>query len=150
NPSVNVVDLGTEFSMVADEAGATEVFVLKGAGETTARDASGNEGRPVVLREKQARRFALAGGSEVRGRGGKVEKFTRKGAFDHMARPANYVDWSFDEGAGDLASASVPGFAAKLSTTAESGLAGAHGAGRFQGALQLDGNVIARAAFPGI
>lgn len=151
NPSVNVVDLGTEFSMAADDAGATEVFVLKGKVETTARDASGNEARPVVLRERQARRFAQAGGSEVRDREAKMEKFMRKVAFERMVRPANYVHWSFDESSGDLAAASVPGFAAKLSTTAaESGLGGAHGAGRFQGALQLDGNLFARAAFPGI
>ncbi|MEZ0254443.1 MAG: LamG-like jellyroll fold domain-containing protein [Chthoniobacter sp.] len=150
NPSVNVVDLGTEFSMVADEAGATEVFVLKGSIETTARDASGNEARPVVLREKQARRFAQAGGSEVRDREAKMEKFMRKVAFERMSRPANYVHWSFDESAGDLASASASGFEAKLATTAPSGLAGAHGAGRFQGALQLDGSLFARATFPGI
>jgi ferric-dicitrate binding protein FerR (iron transport regulator) len=150
NPSVNVVDLGTEFSMVADEAGATEVFVLKGQVETTARDASGNEERPVVLREKQARRFAVGGGSEVRDREAKIEKFMRKVAFERLSRPANYVHWSFDESAGDLAAANVPGFEAKLSTTAESGLAAAHGPGRFQGALQLDGHLFARATFPAI
>jgi len=48
NPAVEVVDLGTEFSMVADANGATEVFVLKGSVEAAAagsRDA-------LVLREK--------------------------------------------------------------------------------------------------
>jgi len=150
NPSVNVVDLGTEFSMVADEAGATEVFVLKGAVETTARDAAGNEERPVVLREKQARRFAKAGGSEVRDREAKLEKFMRKVAFERMSRPANYVHWSFDETSGDLAAASIPGLEAKLQTSADSSLAEAHASGHLQGALQLDGRLFARAAFPGI
>ncbi|MDR3405617.1 MAG: FecR domain-containing protein [Chthoniobacter sp.] len=150
NPSVNVVDLGTEFSMVADEGGATEVFVLKGAVETTARDASGNEERPVVLREKQARRFARAGGSEVRDREAKIEKFMRKVAFERMTRPANYVHWSFDETSGDLAAASVPGLEAKLQTSADASLADAHASGHLQRALQLDGRIFARAAFPGI
>ncbi|MEP6673048.1 MAG: LamG-like jellyroll fold domain-containing protein [Chthoniobacter sp.] len=150
NPSVNVVDLGTEFSMVADENGATEVFVLKGAVETTARDAAGHEERPVVLREKQARRFAHAGGSEVRDREAKLEKFMRKVAFERMARPANYVHWTFDETSGDLAAASIPGLEAKLQTSADSTLAAAHAGGHLQGALQLDGRLFARAAFPGI
>jgi ferric-dicitrate binding protein FerR (iron transport regulator) len=150
NASVDVVDLGTEFSMAADEAGVTEVFVLKGAVETTARDVSGREERPVVLREKQARRFARAGGSEVRDREAKLERFMRKVAFERAANPANYVHWSFDETAGDLAAANVPGFAAKLEADADSTLASAHAGGHFQRALQFDGRLFARAAFPGI
>jgi len=150
NASVNVVDLGTEFSMVADGSEATEVFVLKGAVETTARDASGNEARPVVLREKQARRFAHGAGSEVGDREAKIERFTRKVAFERMARPANYVHWSFNESAGNLAAASMPGLEARLVAASEGGLAEAHSAGRVQGALRLDGSLFARAAVPGI
>lgn len=136
--------------MVADEGGATEVFVLKGSVETTARDAAGNEERPEVLRDKQARRFARAGGSEVRDREAKIERFMRKVAFERMSRPVNYVHWSFDEPAGDVAAASVPGFEAKLETSSAAGLAGARGAGRVRGALELDGQIFASAAFPGI
>jgi ferric-dicitrate binding protein FerR (iron transport regulator) len=150
NASVNVVDLGTEFSMVADDGGATEVFVFKGAVETTARDAAGHEERPVVLREKQARRFARAGGPEVRDREAKLEKLMRKVAFERLGRPANYVHWSFDETSGDLAAASVPGFAAQLEAPADLGFANAHASGHLQGALRLDGRLFARAAFPGI
>jgi len=150
NPSVNVVDLGTEFSMVADEGGATEVFVLKGAVETTARDAAGNEERPVVLKEKQARRFAHAGGSEVRDREAKLERFMRKVAFERMSRPVNYVHWSFDESAGDVAEASAAGFEAKLEAPSASDLLGVHSSGRVHGAWQLDGRSFARATFPGI
>jgi hypothetical protein len=148
NASVNVVDLGTEFSMVSDEGGATEVFVLKGAVETTARDATGNEQRPEVLREKQARRFAHAGGSEVRDREAKLEKFMRKVALERISRPASYIHWSFDEASGDLAAASVPGFEAKLEGSGDS--AEGHAGGKFQRALQLDGRLFARASFPGI
>src|SRR5581483_4946411 len=67
-----------------------------------------------------------------------------------MSRPANYVHWSFDETSGDLAAASIPGLEAKLQTSADSTLATAHASGHLQGALQLDGRLFARAAFPGI
>ena len=150
NPSVNVVDLGTEFSMVTDESGATEVFVLKGTVETTARDAAGNEQRPVVLSEKQARRFARAGGSEVHDREAKIEKLMHKVALVRMTQPVNYVHWSFDEAAGDVAAASVPGFEAKLETSSDFGLAEAHAGGHLQRALQFDGRLFAHADFPGI
>jgi len=149
NPSVNVVDLGTEFSMVADDAGATEVFVLKGAVETTALDNAGREARPVVLREKQARRFARAGGSEVRDRDSKFESLMRKVNFERFTRPVNYVHWSFNETAGELAAASIPGFEAKLEG-APDGLANAHAGGHLDRALRLDGELFARASFPGI
>jgi ferric-dicitrate binding protein FerR (iron transport regulator) len=149
NASVNVVDLGTEFSMVADENGATEVFVLKGAVEAASRDASGNEGRPVVLREKQARRFARAGASEVRDREAKLAKFMRKVALERSALAANYVHWSFDETTGSLAAASVPGREARLEA-ADDALAAAHITGHRAGGLRLDGQIFAKAAFPGI
>jgi ferric-dicitrate binding protein FerR (iron transport regulator) len=149
NASVNVVDLGTEFSMVADEAGATEVFVLKGAVETTAVDSAGNEAHPVVLREKQARRFARAGGADVRDRESKFERLMRKVALERFSRPVNYVHWSFDEATGDVAAASVPGFEAKLEGSAAN-LAGIHTGGRFEHALKFDGEVSAKAAFPGL
>jgi ferric-dicitrate binding protein FerR (iron transport regulator) len=149
NPSVNVVDLGTEFSMVADDAGTTEVFVLKGAVETTALDAAGREARPVVLREKQARRFARAGGDEVHDREAKIEKLMRKIALERFTRPVNYVHWSFDELAGNEAEASVPGFEARLEGN-DGDLAAAHMGGHVAQALNLDGRTIARASFPGL
>jgi ferric-dicitrate binding protein FerR (iron transport regulator) len=149
NPSVNVVDLGTEFSMVADEAGTTEVFVLKGSVETTALDATGHEARPVVLREKQARRFARAGGDEVRDREAKIERLMRKIALERFTRPVNYVHWSFDEVTGDEAEASVSGFEAKLEGS-DADLAAAHTGGHLAQALNLDGRTIAKASFPGI
>src|SRR5688572_26388509 len=42
NPAVEVVDLGTEFSVAASEDGVAEVFVLKGAVEVHPKDAKGN------------------------------------------------------------------------------------------------------------
>jgi ferric-dicitrate binding protein FerR (iron transport regulator) len=149
NASVNVVDLGTEFSMVADEHGATEVFVLKGAVEAAARDASGKESHPVVLREKQARRFARAGASEVGDREAKLARFMRKIALERSTLATNYVHWSFDETTGNLAGASVPGCEARFEA-ADDSIAAAHATGYRQGGLRLGGQHFAKAAFPGI
>ena len=39
NPAVQIVDLGTEFSMLAEKNGAAEVFVIEGSVEASGRDA---------------------------------------------------------------------------------------------------------------
>ena len=110
NVAVQVVDLGTEFSMTAGDDGAAEVFVLKGAVEVQPR----NAGHPQksVLREKQSRRFAKAGASEVRDSDAKFQRFARKIAMVRHAKPAGYARWRFDEGAGDVAAPEVNGFSA--------------------------------------
>ncbi len=154
NPSVEVTDLGTEFSMVADEGGATEVFVLKGEVEAAPRDAAGHAGESVVLRETQSRRFAVAGGSEVRDRDAKLARFMRKIALDRFTRPANYVHWSFDEEAGPALAQTIglaqDGFTAQLEPAGDALSAGTRTDGRWARALNLDGKVFAKAPFPGI
>lgn len=67
NPEVDVVDLGTDFSVVTDELGASEIFVHEGAVEVHPRQKKSTEPRRIkgVLREKEARRFARTGSSEV-------------------------------------------------------------------------------------
>ena len=154
NPSVEVTDLGTEFSMVADAGGATEVFVLKGVVEAAPRDAAGNAGETVVLRETQSRRFAVAGGTDVRDRDAKLAKLTRKVAIERFIRPANYVHWSFDEEAGPAKAETIgmaqDGFTAQLEPAGEALSAGTRTEGRWERALQLDGRTYAKAPFPGI
>jgi len=60
NPTVEVVDLGTEFTMIADKGGAAaEVLVLKG--EVEAAPKTPADQQPIVLREKESRRFATSG-----------------------------------------------------------------------------------------
>ena len=152
NPSVDVVDLGTEFSMVAETGGATEVFVLKGSIEASAHDSAGQAGAPMILRNRQARRFARGGVGEVADRDRKLEKFLRKIVMKRASSPAGYVQWSFDQSAGDHATARVVGVA--------QGDFGAHlfGSsntltlvpGKWGSALALDGRQFARASFPGI
>jgi len=154
NTSVEVVDLGTEFSMVADENGATEVFVLKGAVEAAPRDVAGRAGQAVLLRETQARRFATAGGSDVHDRDAKLAKFNRRIALDRFTRPANYVHWSFDEEAGPAQAETIglahDGFAAQFESASEAFPGGTRTDGRWRRALRLDGQRYAKAPFPGI
>ena len=145
NAAVEVVDLGTEFSMTAEEGGAAEVFVLKGAVEVQPRG-DGEQPRSV-LREKQARRFAKAGASDVRDGEKKFLRFAAKIAVERMAHPLNYVRWSFDEGAGEIA-----GAVSNAANDSEIRL-GKSGAswtkGRWGGALQFDGQQAVQAKLSG-
>ena len=59
NSTVEVVDIGTEFTMIADVGGtAADVLVLKG--EVEAAPKSTGDQQPFVLREKESRRFAAS------------------------------------------------------------------------------------------
>jgi ferric-dicitrate binding protein FerR (iron transport regulator) len=147
NPEVDVVDLGTEFTMVADAKGGTEVFVLQGAVEVAPRDATGRE--PLVLREQQARRFAKSGMSEVADREKKVDRFIGKISLERLTRPASYVRWSFDEAGGHTLRAETFGALREPIDLQMSGEA-ARVSGRWAQALPFDGTLGARATFPGI
>lgn len=142
NAAVEVVDLGTEFSMTAEEGGVAEVFVLKGAVEVQPRDQGGaSSGQPrSVLREKQARRFAKAGASDVRDRDKKFQRFTAKIAVERMAHPLNFTRWSFDEGAGDIAAAVSNGVTNSEIHIGKNGPGDSQWTqGRFGGALKFSG-----------
>ncbi len=140
NAEVEVVDLGTEFSMTADGGGATEVFVLKGAIEVQPRNGAKTK---TVMREKQSRRFAKLGGSEVRDSDAKFQRLARKVGIERLARPLNYMHWRFNETAGDLAAVETSGFPSQAMLLEPAG--GAHWAdGRWGKALALDGNTSAR------
>ena len=149
NPAVEVVDLGTEFTMVADAGGATEVLVLKGAVEAMSARDHANEA--LVLREKEARRFASSGVSELTDREQVFARFAQPVTLEREVQAASYVHWSFDEAAGDLLKADAIGlppgaFDARLENMAST----AHTEGRWRGALSFDGAMFARASFPGI
>lgn len=153
NPEVDVVDLGTEFTMVADAAGGTEVYVVEGAVEVASRTGGDRARDPVVLREKQARRFAKNGGSEASDRPQKIDWRVRKVALDRLTRPATYLHWSFDETSGAVAHASSASagpvtFDAHLVGDDGGALDQAWTTGRWQGALCLDGTFQAKAALP--
>ena len=63
NPSVEVVDLGTEFTMIADTTGSAEVLVSKGEVEAAPRTTG--DADSILLKEKESRRFAASGVSTI-------------------------------------------------------------------------------------
>ncbi len=93
--SVEVVDLGTEFSMVADAGGDAEVRVLKGSVEVS--PVSDEESGPVVMQESETRRF----GKNRKGTRGDFEKrHTRLANAMNLERwnpLVNFAHWSFDD-----------------------------------------------------
>jgi ferric-dicitrate binding protein FerR (iron transport regulator) len=138
NPEVDVVDLGTEFSMVA-EGGGTEVFVTKGAVETRREDGA----EPLVLHEREARRFARAGVSEVRDRDQKMRRLTRAVAWERKDEALGYLHWSFDEeGPAAAELVAMPHREVAVQFTG----AATRVAGRFEQALAFDGQLKGRAS----
>jgi len=153
NPTVEVVDIGTEFTMVADAGGAaTEVLVLKGEVEAAPRNA--DEQQPIVLREKEGRRFASSGVSSVHDSDEKFAQLRQPVALDRFVSPIGYAHWSFDEIAGNVFKADsfdLPFTTPAAEVELGSGDSGAiHGKGHAHGALRFDGNVFAKTAFPGL
>ncbi len=147
NPAVEVVDLGTEFTMVADAHGA-EVLVLKGEVEAAPRTASEET---ILLREREGRRFAASGVSDVSDPEGKFARFTQPLELDRLTPATRYVHWTFDEAAGDALQAEAPGAGAEAFTgklihhQPVARTAGERGNG-----LRFDGTFYAQAPLPGI
>ena len=153
NPSVEVVDLGTVFTMIADGSGAADVLVLKGMVETSSHDSAGQ--RTMVLHENQSRHFARAGISKVSDPEEKFARIAQSVPLDHFAGVTKYVHWSFDEAGGDVLRADAFGapltaFDAHLYEVSDTVLETVRPEGRWQRALRFNGHLYAKAAFPGI
>ena len=148
NPAVEVVDLGTEFTMIADGAGAAEVLVLKGEVEAAPRAAADQDS--ILLRENESRRFASSGVSDVRDRERKFARFTEPLALDRFNPATNYVHWSFDEDGGTLARADVRGVPASAFDAEIRPANAARTTGRRNLALHFDGQSLAKVSFPGL
>ncbi|HZM03387.1 MAG TPA: LamG-like jellyroll fold domain-containing protein [Candidatus Saccharimonadales bacterium] len=153
--AVDVVDLGTEFTMIADPSGATDVLVLKGKVEAAPQRMPDHQ--TILLNEKESRHFERASVSEVDDSQAKFARYTQTVPLQSFAPPTGYVHWSFDEAAGRVLKAESDGrrlnaFDARLedipATTSDS--ASFRASGRWGGALKFDGRVFAKAAFPGI
>ena len=142
NAAVEVVDLGTEFTMIADAHGA-EVLVLKGEVEAAPRAA---QQEAILLREKEARRFAPGGVSDVSDRERKFALFSEPLALERFAQATHVTHWAFDEAEGDMLRADT--IEARLHDAPPEG--SAHIVGRRGGALRFDGRLYARAGVPGI
>ena len=154
NPTVEVVDLGTEFTMFADASGATtDVLVLKGEVEAAPKTQATDQ-QPIVLREKEGRRFATSGISNVHHDEQKFGALTEPVELDRFVPPAGYAHWSFDEADGDVLKV-IDSDLAFNAADAEifhlpPAAASIHTKGRYQHGLRFDGRMYARAAFPGI
>lgn len=153
NSAVEVVDLGTEFTMIADGRGAAEVLVLKGAVEAAPR--ADPEAEPILLRENESRRFASSGVSGVRDPERISSLFAEPLALDRFSPLTRYVHWSFDEDAGgtikaDFAGTALEAFDAHLNSADPAALAANRTEGRRRQALRFDGRFFAKARFPGI
>jgi hypothetical protein len=152
NPSVELVDLGTEFTMSADATGAADVLVLKGQVEA---QPNSQDRQPIVLKEKESRRFAPSGISTLENGEQRFAQFVQPIPLDHFEPPTDCVHWSFDEANGYLFKADASGIPvntsdAQIKNVAEETIALAHSKGHRQGALRFDGHLYAKARFPGI
>ena len=79
NLSVEVLDLGTEFTMIADAGGGADVLVLKGEVEVAPRDQADQDS--ILLRAQESRRFASSGVSEVSNSAGRFAQLAQPVAF---------------------------------------------------------------------
>ncbi len=149
NPAVQIVDLGTQFSMLAEENGAAEVFVMEGSVEAVGRDSVNQSAQIITLKEKQARRFALRGDGEVTNRDQKIARLSRKVEFQHGSGKTEYTHWSFDGTSGEIAHGRSVGFEpGGFDATFEPALPQTLVPGRWGSALSFDGPFSARAALP--
>jgi hypothetical protein len=153
NPSVEVVDLGTEFTMIADASGAADVLVLRGMVEASPHDAGGQ--RTIVLHQNQSRHFAASGISTVSNPEEKFARSTQTIALDHFLGATAFLHWSFDEVGGDVLRADAFGqaleaFDAHLKQVSDNVLSSIRTEGRWGRALRFNGHLFAQAALPGI
>lgn len=152
NSSVEVTDLGTEFTMIADASGATDVLVLKGEVEAAPHGGPADTDT-ILLKEKESRRFAVSGVSAVSDSAEKFARFAQPPPLERFSADFHYAHWSFDEAAGDFAGhysgAGERDLPVTLSGTPVD-LAQARTPGQFRSALRFDGRLQARTAFPGI
>jgi hypothetical protein len=153
NPNVEIVDLGTEFTMSSDASGAAEVLVLKG--EVEAEPGIAGDRQPIVLREKESRRFASSGVSVIRDDAQHLARFAQPIPLDRFVSATHYAHWSFDESTGILVEADSAGLAlrasdAQLKNIASEDSAKAHTPGRRGGALRFDGRMYVKGSFSGM
>ena len=135
NPEVDIVDLGTDFSVVTDDHGSSEVFVHEGAVEVQPK----KDPRPTkrILHQRESLRFASVGMSPVKEAEKKFAKLARKVAMKTKSLLAKSVHWGFDAGDQMLPSLNVPRNQELV-----------FGSGPWGRTLQFDGSFSARAQLP--
>ena len=153
NPAVEVVDMGTEFSMVADGQDAAEVFVLAGAVEAV--PAGDEEQESLLLRANESRRFARTGITRTADHEQMFARFRAPVSLNSPNDAIRYVYWSFDALKGGILPARAIGFSpheydlALLKHT-PAAIAATWGMGFRGRRLCFDGKQVAKAEFPGL
>lgn len=152
NPSVEVVDLGTEFTMIAGSDGGTEVLVLKGEVEAAPRVSKAIEQDVLLLRENESRRFARSGVTAVADHDSKFARFSQPLPLERFNPSYRYARWSFDDAANLGARLSESGAERELNSmfTALDDLSPVINEGRWAGALGLNGAHYINTSFPGL
>jgi ferric-dicitrate binding protein FerR (iron transport regulator) len=150
NRAVEVVDMGTEFSMIADGQGSADVMVLEG--EVEAMPSGDEDFDAIVLQQDESRRFARSGVSETTNPAEMRARFSANVSLDRMSDSLRYVHWSFDELIGKKSPAMVVGFTPgdyelKLLAPSPASRNAALVDGFRQKALRFDGKSFARAEF---
>jgi hypothetical protein len=156
NSAVEVVDVGTEFSMIADDdEGTADVFVLKG--EVEAVPCGRGDEDALLLRANESRRFDSAGVSGTTDHERMFARFRSPVTLDPLAEPVSYVHWTFDAAEHGKLPAVVFGFPPNPNTYAltllkksPAALAAAQAAGVRNRGLRFDGKQVAKAEFPGL
>lgn len=152
NRFVDVIDLGTEFTIIAEGDRGAEVLVNKGEVEAVPR--SGGESETLLLREKEARRFADTGVSDVAEMARKFALFDAPLSFERFATGTRFAHWSFDEphgpahGEGSL----LAGIATSLQVLGGGAVndPASRSTGRRERAMHFDGQRYASARVPGL
>lgn len=103
------VDRGTEFSLLADEKGASELFVHEGTVEGSFRENNGAKRTPMTLRAKESRRFSKTGAADIQDRERKWVKLQRRLAQELPQQKETAIRWNFDGSGRDLYSAASNG-----------------------------------------
>lgn len=89
------VDRGSEFSLLADEKGSSELFVHEGTVEGSYRGGNGTARTPWMLNAKEARRFSKLGATDIQDRERKWGKLQRLAQVVPQ-RKVSTITWSFD------------------------------------------------------
>jgi len=151
--TVDVVDLGTEYCMLVDKDGETDVGVLQGSVQATPRGAPGRDETPLILRQRRARRFSHTGSEEIENPASVLDRFTKPAKLQRARKPVSVVRWPLDGAGSGPGRAEINGQpASRLNMVFESSADGSqmHEAGRAIGKAQFDGQLTAHALAPGL
>lgn len=150
---VEVLDLGTEFSLHVDKSGIADLLVLRGKVEVVPNN--GQQLGDIILTQNETRRFTPWGSVSVADAGQKFENIVQPIRFERPRRPLEVVGWSFDDGMSGVFRPKLLGTTAdymrvEVDPELEWMLFDCSANGVFNGALMLNGQLYASARVKGL